>query len=604
MNESYQMLLRGVNEYVTVALFMGIYRRLLQYIKPYRSRLVIAILCMFCYSVANALVSITPYIVINGLQNKTQVLVQDIPYLPWLNNLKFSAIWIPFIMVGVFIFRGIFDYISNYQMSSIGIRAVRKLRDDLYSHLVRLSNDYYSRSRTGDSLSRIMNDVGSIQGAVTDVVVDLVKQPMVILFNIPMVFIWGGSYALFAIVVFPLVAIPITFLGKNLRRTTKKMHERTADITACIGETLAGINVVKAFNAEDREIQKFEQINKNVFEFFKHTIKVTIVQRPMVEIMGATGAAIAVWFGMNNLPPDRFAAFVTSLFIFYEPLKKISKVNSTIQQSIASGGRIFEVLDAVPSVQNRPGAMMFREVVEDVEYEHVEFFYNSEKKILKGISILVKRGEVLAIVGPSGAGKTTFVNLLPRFYDPTRGALKINGKDVRDFTLESLRDLIGIVSQDTILFNGTVRDNIAYGNPQASLEEVKQAAKAAYADHFIEVLPQGYDTPLGERGLKLSGGQRQRIAIARAVLKNAPILILDEATSHLDTQSEREVQVALENLMEGRTVFVIAHRLSTIQRADRIIVMDDGEIIQQGNNESLLRDGGAYKKLYDLQFDL
>ena len=582
---------------------MEIYKRLLTYIKPYRGRLTLAILSMLCYSIANSLVSATLYIILNGLQHKTEVIINDLPHMHLAHPIRFPALWIPFIMVGVFLLRGFFDYLSNYQMSSIGIRAVRQIRDDLYKHLVYLSNDFYSRGRTGDYLSRIMNDVGSIQGAITDVIVDLVKQPFVVLFNIPWIFIWGGSYALFAIVVFPLVAIPITLLGKNLRRTTKKMQERSADITAFIGETLSGINIVKAFNREEDEIRRFRQINKSVFDFFKRTIKVTIVQRPLIEVMGAVGAAIAVWFGLQHLTPDRFGAFVIALFLFYEPLKKISKVNSTIQQSIASGTRIFEILDAVPSVQNRPNAITFCEPVQDIVYDHVSFAYETGKTVLNDIHCSVRYGEVFALVGSSGSGKTSFVNLLLRFYDPTKGAILINGKDIRDFTLESLRAMIGIVAQDTILFNSTVRENIAYGRPSASLEDVKRAAEAANADHFIEALPRKYDTSLGERGLKLSGGQRQRISIARAILKNPPILILDEATSHLDTESEREVQGAIEHLMQGRTVFVIAHRLSTIQRANRIIVLDEGKIIQQGTSDALLQEGGTYKRLYNLQFN-
>ena len=583
---------------------MNIYRRLLNYIRPHRGRLAVAVLCMFFYSIANSLVSATLYIIVNGLHNKSAVVINDLEYIPFASSLSFPAFWIPFIMVVVFFLRGFFDYVSNYQMSSIGIRIVRKIRDDLYEHLVRLSSDFYSKGRTGDFLSRIVNDVGSIQGAVTDVIVDLIKQPMVILFNIPWVFIWGGPNAAFAIMIFPLVAIPITLLGRNLRRITKKMQERAADITAFIAETLAGIHIVKAFCQEEREIGKFREINKNVFDFFKKTIRITLIQRPLIEIMGAVGAAIAVWFGLKSLPPDRFVAFVGSLFIFFEPLKKVSKVNSTVQQSIASGGRIFEILDAVPSIRDRESAIVFSGSPETASYEKVSFQYEPGKNVLQDIDFQVRRGEILALVGVSGSGKTTLMNLLLRFYDPTQGSIKLNGIDIRNFTLESLREFIGIVSQDTILFNATVRENIAYGRPEAGLEEIEQAAEAAYADHFIQALPKGYDTPLGERGLKLSGGQRQRIAIARALLKNPPILILDEATSHLDTESEREVQSALENLMQGRTVFVIAHRLSTIQRADRILVLEAGRIIQDGTNETLLREGGAYKKLYDLQFNL
>ncbi|MFA6599759.1 MAG: ABC transporter ATP-binding protein [Candidatus Omnitrophota bacterium] len=581
-----------------------IYRRLLGYVKPYRGKIALAFLASQGYALATALVSGTLYLIINGLQNKKEVIINNIPHVPFMQEIRFPAVWIPFIMVAVFVMRSFFEYLSTYAMASVGISAIRKIRDDLYKHLIGLSNDFYSRGRTGDFLSRIMNDVGSIQGAITDVVTDAVKQPFVVMYNIPMVFIWGGKYAFFAIAIFPLVAIPITLLGKNLRRITKQMQERSADITAFIGETLAGINVVKAFNREKDENEKFAKINKNVFDFFKRTIRISIIQRPLIEIMGAVGAALAIWFAIENLSADRFGAFVISLFIFYEPLKKMSKMNSTIQQSIAAGSRIFEILDAVPSIKDGPEAVPFTGTIEEIAFEGVGFAYETGEKVLDHIQFRIRHGEVFAIVGPSGSGKTTMVNLLPRFYDPTEGGIRINGKDIRSLTLHSVRELIGIVSQDTILFNMSVAENISYGKPHASIEEIHRAAAGAYADHFIEELPMGYQTQLGERGLKLSGGQRQRLAIARAILKDPPILVLDEATSHLDTQSEREVQKALENLMQGRTVFVIAHRLSTVQRADRIIVLQDGKIIQEGTNESLLESGGAYKKLYDLQFNL
>ncbi len=582
---------------------MGIYRRLLNYLKPHRGRLVLAILASQGFALSTALVSGTLYAIINGLQNKDEVVLANIPHAPFL-NLRFPTLYLPFIMVGVFLLRSFFEYVSGYLMASIGIRIIRKVRDDLYRHLVNLSSDFYSRGRTGDFLSRIMNDVGAIQGAITDVITDLIKQPFIILYNIPMVFIWGGPYAIYAVIIFPIVAVPIVFLGRNLRKTTKKMQERAADITSFIGETLAGINVVKAFNRESDEIKKFENINKSVFDFFKHTIRITMIQRPLIEVMGAIGAAIAVWFAIKNLPPDRFGAFVISLFVFYEPLKKLSKVNSTIQQSVAAGGRIFEILDIKASIQSAPDAEDFQETIRTIAFRNVEFFYDPQKPVLKGVNLEVRHGEVLAIVGPSGSGKSTLVNLLLRFYDPTAGAVEINGRDIRGFTLHSLRDKVGIVSQDTILFNMTVAENIAYGVPSASRQVVEAAARAAHAHEFIQQLPKGYDTIMGERGLKLSGGQRQRISIARAILKDAPILILDEATSQLDTESERVVQDALENLMKKRTVFVIAHRLSTVQKADRIVVLEEGRIVQEANHEALIRQGGLYKKLYDLQFNI
>lgn len=583
---------------------MNTYSRLLQYIKPHRGRLALAVLCSQVTALATAAVSATLYLIINGMQNKEEVVINDLPHLPFLMNVRFSVAWIPLIMVAVFVVRSLFEYISHYQMSSVGLRAIRRIRDDLYGHLVSLSHDHYSRGRTGDFLSRILNDVSSIQGAITDVVYDLVKQPFVILYTLVPVFIFGGLYALIAVAVFPVVVIPITLLGRSLRRTTKKMQERSADITSFIGETLTGIHIVKAFNREEVETRRFQEINKGVFDYFKKTIKVTLIQRPLIEVMGAAGAAIAIWFSFEHLPFDRFGGFVASLFLLYDPLKKMSKVNSTIQQSLAAGGRIFEILDARPSIQDRPGAAAFQGRVEEIRFDEISFGYEPGRPVLERIDLKVRRGEILAIVGPSGAGKTTLVNLIPRFYDPTSGALRLNGTDIRELTLRSLRELLGIVSQETVLFNGTVRENIAYHRPDAPLAKVERAAEAANAAGFIRALPQGYDTPLGERGMKLSGGQRQRLSIARAIFKDPPILILDEATSHLDTESEREVQSAIENLMQGRTVFVIAHRLSTIQRAHRIIVLQEGRIIQRGTNESLLQEEGAYKRLHDLQFNL
>ena len=583
---------------------MNSYRRLLAYVWPYRGRLILASLAMLGVSLANAFISGTVYVTLNGLQNRTQVIINNIPHASFVPRIAFPAYWIPVIIVAVFLLHSIFDYLSKYLMAGVGIRAVRQLRLDLYAHLVKLDMDYFSRGRTGDFISRTLNDVGSIQGGITDVFVDLIQQPMTVLFNLPMVFLWGGPYALYAILVFPLATVPIIYLGRRLRQITRRMQERSSDITAAMGETLSGIHVVKAFNQEDYEIRRFQEINRSVFDFFKKTVKVTTIQRPLIETMGAIGTALAVWFALKHLPADRFGAFVGSLFIFYEPLKKLSKVNSTVQQSVASGNRIFEVLDAKPTIVEDREAIWLGPEFGAIRYEHLSFAYEPERKVLSDIHFEIQKGEMLAIVGPSGAGKTTLVNLLLRFYDPTEGAVKIDGIDLREANVRSLRNMMGVVSQETVLFNASVAENISYGKPGTAMEDIRRAAQAAYADGFIDALPKGYDTIVGERGVKLSGGQRQRLAIARAILRNPPILILDEATSHLDTESEREVQKALENLMHGRTVFVIAHRLSTIQRATKILVIDEGRIVQMGTNESLLRQGGVYKRLYDLQFNL
>lgn len=581
-----------------------IYRRLLEYIRPHLWRFGIAVVCMVGYAITVALASAIPYLTISGLTNKREVILssQVISHLPFEFDIRFDVIWLPVLIFVIIGFKSFFDYVLNYQMTNVGIRAVRKVREDLFAHLTQLSSDFYSRGRTGDFLSRITNDVSAIQGGVTDVLTDLVKQPITVLCLLPPVFLWGGPSGLIAVGVFSVVALPIVILGRSLRRTTKKMQERTGEITAFIGESLMGMAIVKAFNQENRMIKKFNSINSTVFEHYKKTIRVTILQRPMIEMIGASGAALAVGMSVDQFTPERFTSFLVALFLLYEPVKKISKVNNTIQQSVAAGQRIFEILDEVPSVRDLPNAICFKEPVREVVYDKICFKYQTGGEIFSDFSLSVKAGEVLAIVGQSGSGKSTLVNLLPRFYDPSSGAVRVNGTDLKDMTLKSLRDMIAIVTQDTILFNGTVRENIAYANPQASMGEVETAAQAAQAHTFISAMPQGYDTNIGDRGMNLSGGQRQRLSIARALLKNPPILILDEATSNLDTQSESEVQIALENLMKGRTVFVIAHRLSTVKKANRIIVMRHGKVIEEGTHDVLLAKNGIYKDLYDLQF--
>jgi len=595
-------------------LVMGIYSRLLSYLKPHRGRLLFAVLCMLGYTVAHSLVSVTVFLVLNGIQNQDRVVIDDLPKVSWfeklhlpaldLPSIEFSTTFVPFMVVGVFLVRGLFEYASRYQMSIVGLRVIRRIRDQLYAHLTRLSMNFYSKGRTGDLMSRTVQDVSVVQAGVTDALVDLVKEPLVILFQIPLVFFWGGPFAFIALIVFPAVLLPIIFLGRRLRTIQRKIQEQIADISSQMQETFSGINVVKAFNMEQYEVRKFEAINRKVFNFLKRAVVITTGQRPLVEVMGAVAIACAIWYGIRVLPLDRFASFLTCLFLFYEPLKKLSKVNATIQQSVGASYRIFELLNETPQIQNRPDSITLEGQIDSVEFSKVSLAYERGGEVLREIDFLVRADEIVAIVGTSGAGKTSLVNLLPRFYDPTKGVLKINGFDLRNYEVHSLRAKIGIVTQDTFLFNTTVYENIAYGRLEASVEEIKEAAKAAFADEFIQALPTGYGTVIGERGVTLSGGQRQRLAIARALLKNPPILILDEATSQLDTESEREVQRALERLMANRTVFVIAHRLSTIQNADRILVLDQGRLVQSGTNETLLKEGGVYKRLYDLQFNV
>ncbi|MBI4358382.1 MAG: ABC transporter ATP-binding protein [Candidatus Omnitrophica bacterium] len=563
---------------------------------------------------AHSLVSVTVFIVLNGLQNRDYVIIGNTPKLEWLEKFhlpafelpafQFPTYLVPFIVIAVFLLRGTFEYISRYQMSVVGLRAVRKIRDDLYGRLVRLSMNFYSKGRTGELMSRTMHDVSVIQAGVTDVFVDFVKQPLVIVFQIPLVFFWGGGLAWIALAIFPTVMLPIVLLGRQLRKTERRVQEQVANIYAEMQETFSGIGVVKAFNMERYEIQKFEGIHKNVFNFLKRTLRITIVQRPLIEVIGAFGIAFAIWYGMRVLPLDRFASFLTTLFLFYEPLKKLSKANASLQQAVAAGTRIFELMDEPLEVESRGGTVSLERDVKAICYQDVWLAYEPGKYVLSAIDFSVRSGEVVALVGTSGAGKTSLVNLLLRFYDPTKGKITLNDVDISNYELRSLREKIGLVTQETFLFNATAFENIAYGRLSAAFEDVKKAAEAAFADEFIRELPKGYATVIGERGVTLSGGQRQRLSIARALLKNPPILILDEATSQLDTESERQVQKALEHLMRGRTVLVIAHRLSTIQNADRIFVLDQGRLVQSGTNASLLREGGIYKRLYDLQFNV
>ncbi|MBI4373206.1 MAG: hypothetical protein HY585_05750, partial [Candidatus Omnitrophica bacterium] len=375
---------------------MEIYKRLIAYIKPYRTRMVLAVICTLLYTIAHSLVSVTVFVILNGLQNKDRVVIDNMPEIQWLPGFKpihfdipaieFPIHWVPFFVIAVFSMRGIFEYISRYQVSIIGLRAIRKVRDDLYAHLVKLSMSFYSRGRTGELMSRTMHDVGVIQGGITDVLIDLVQQPFIILFQIPLVFFWGGPLALIALVMFPTIAIPIILLGRKIRKAEQKVQEQVANIHSGMQETFSGMNVVKAFNMENYEIRKFEGINKTVFNFLRRTVKLTIIQRPLVEVIGSLAIAFSIWYGIKILPLDRFASFITTLFLFYEPLKKLSKVNSSIQQSVAAGTRIFELMDEVPQIQNQSGAVPLKDEIKTVRFNDIALAYKPEKKVLKGIS--------------------------------------------------------------------------------------------------------------------------------------------------------------------------------------------------------------------------
>jgi subfamily B ATP-binding cassette protein MsbA len=505
----------------------------------------------------------------------------------------------------LFLLKGLFGFLQSYLMSDIGQRVIKDIRAKLYTKLQTLSLDYFTQKRGGELISRITNDVRLVENAVSYGSTDLIYQTLqVIVFTFLTFFIYF-KMALASFVLLPLISFPIIKVGKVLRKLSKKSQEKMADINSLLYETIIGTRIVKAFNMENYEINRFNQINRDYYKLSMKSIKRVLALGPSTEFLGAIAGIFVFFWGGKEVIAGRlsfgvFGLFLGSLLSLIRPFKKLSQVNSLNQQAAAASERIYEVLDTKPTVEEKPDAGEITGFRDSIVFDQVWFNYGNQE-ILKDINLKVKKGEIIAIVGPSGVGKTTLVDLIPRFYDPKKGKITIDGMPIREFTLKSLRQQIGIVTQETILFNDTIKANIAYGKPQALDEEIKEAARQAHAHDFIIRLPLGYDTIIGDRGMKLSGGERQRIAIARALLKNPPILILDEATSQLDTESEHIVQEALEILMRGRTVLIIAHRLSTVKNAQRIVVFDKGMIVEEGSHEGLLHNNGLYKRLYQVQ---
>ena len=570
---------------------MDLYRRLLQFVKPYWMHLAGAMVCMLFVSAAT---SASAFLV--------KPVLDDIFFKKDLAGLRL----LPLAIVGLFVLKGLFDYGQAYLMSFVGQRIIADLREKIYSHLQSLSLSFFTRHPTGVLMSRVTNDVGLVQGAVTDAVTGLLKDLFTIIGLVGVVFYRDWKLAIVALIVFPVAIYPIVKFGKKLRSYSVRSQTTMGDISTILMETISGNRIVKAFNMEDYERERFAAENQRLFGILMKSVRVRAISHPLMETLGGLGIAFIVFYGGYNVikgvaTPGTFFSFLAALLMLYEPVKRLSGVNNTIQQGLAGASRIFEVLDTVPEIRNKPGAKVLSSVSRGIEYQDVSFKYE-EDWVLKNINLRINAGEMVAFVGASGGGKTTLVNLLPRFYDVSSGRLAIDGWDIRDVTVESLRAMVGIVTQQTILFNDTVKNNIAYGKIDQPFEKIIKAAEAAYAHGFIQNLPQGYDTVIGEQGVKLSGGERQRISIARALLKNAPILILDEATSSLDSESEIEVQKALEFLMQGRTTLVIAHRLSTIRKADRIVAIANGVIVEEGSHERLLDRDGEYRRLYLLQF--
>jgi subfamily B ATP-binding cassette protein MsbA len=511
-------------------------------------------------------------------------------------------------IVGVYLLKGMGSYVSSYLMADVGQRVVMDLRNELYRHILDQSAGFFAHGAVGRLMSRLSNDVGQVQQAVSETAGDLARETLSLVGFAALLFYYDARMTLLCLIGAPLIVYPLARLGQRVRRTTRRSQEALEQLSHLSSESFSGHRIVKAFGTEKHEADKFTRAG---YHLFRTNMKVTAALSslpPLMELIGGFGMAAALIYGSGqiangSLTTGQFALFISTLFLMYGPAKKLSRVNANLQQAIAASERIFEMLDTHSEVVELPGAAPLAPFQRAIEFRDVGFGYDdSPGRILRGVSVTVKAGQMIAIVGRSGAGKTTLVNLLPRFYDVSAGAILIDGVDIRHATIASLRRQIGIVTQDTVLFDDSIATNIAYGSPGASALEIEAAARAANAHDFIAALPLGYQTMIGERGQRLSGGQRQRLAIARALLKNAPILVLDEATSALDTESELLVQEALANLMLNRTSFVIAHRLSTIRRADAIVVLERGRIVETGRHDELLaRPDGTYSALYQLQ---
>lgn len=568
------------------------YLRLLEHLKPYKFRLFVAAICT---ALASAGTVVLPWII--------KDLVDQVLSEKDAEKLTYIALSV----VVIFLFRGFFFYGQSYLISYVGQRVVIDIRREVFKKIQRLSMAFYDKNKTGTIMSYVTNDVNALQTGLVDNIVEMITEGVILVASIVAMIYLDWKLFLFSLCTFPVVIMFIDFFGKKIRASGGKIQGATADLTSVLQEVVSSARVIKSFVREEYEINRFEEQNMHNFRAQMKYVKLSATLTPTIEFVAAIGVTMILWFGGNSvidgdITAGALVAFLTYAVNISNPIKRLSRVIANIQKALAAADRVFDVLDLPELIQNKPNAQVLPNVKGNVSFNNVSFAYNTDEPILDNVSFSATPGQVVALVGPSGAGKSTVASLLPRFYDVTGGRIVIDGLDIREVTMESLREQVGIVPQETMLFNGSVYDNILYGRLDATEEEVMAASKAANAHNFITELPNGYDTQLGDRGVNISGGQRQRIAIARAILKNPQILILDEATSALDTESERVVQEALDRLMVGRTSFVIAHRLSTIKNADKILVMEKGKIVEEGNHDELMAKDGLYAHLYQIQY--